>query len=189
MSSEIVSDKDLVIRRMRDHDDDYSLMAGWRNRPHVRRRWDPDLPETTTESIAEEYRPDTVASGPTVACIVELGGRPVGFVQFYRWASYADEAREVKIPFDDHTFGLDIFIGEEDMVGRGLGTWIVTLLSDHLIAALGASAVSLTTDLDNHGAIRCYEKAGFKKVAKVLDLDTYRGERQWGWLMTKENKH
>jgi aminoglycoside 6'-N-acetyltransferase len=185
----LAGDRDLVIRRMRDETDDYKLMVEWRNRPHVRRRWDPDLPTSTLESIREEYRPDTVPGAASTACIVELNERPVGFIQFYRWASYADEASEVGIPFDDRSYGLDVFIGEEDLVGVGIGTRVVTLLSDYLVQEQNASSVSLTTDLDNHIAIRCYEKSGFRKVKQVLDLDTYQGERVWAWLMVKKDKH
>lgn len=79
----------------------------------------------------------------------------------------------------------DVFIGDRSQIGRGLGTRVVSLLCDFLIDELGASAVSLTTALDNHVAQRCYEKAGFTKVKQVLDTDTYKGERILSWLMEK----
>ncbi len=182
----LVRDGDLVIRRMRDEADDYNRMVEWTNRPHVRRRWDPDLPTSTLEFIKDEYQPDTVPGAPGTACIIELGDRPVGFIQFYRWSSYAGEAKEVGIPFDERTYGLDVFLGEKDLVDVGVGTRVVTLLSDYLVEKHGASSVALTTDLDNHAAIRCYEKSGFKKVKQVLDLDTYQGERVRAWLMIKQ---
>ncbi len=184
----IAADGNLVIRRMRDAADDYNLMVEWRNRPHVRRRWDPDLPTSTLSSIREEYQPDTVPGAAGTACIIELGDRPVGFIQFYRWASYADEAKEVGIPFDERSYGLDVFIGERNLVGGGLGTRVVTLLSDYLIEEHAASSIALTTDLDNYAAIRCYERSGFKKVKQVLDLDTYQGERLRAWMMIKGGK-
>ena len=182
----VIDDGDLVVRRMRDADDDYDLLVVWRNRPHVRRRWDPDLPALTLASAKKEYRADTTPDALTFACIIELDGAPIGFIQFYKWASYAKEATEVGIPFDDATYSLDVFIGDPNLIGKGVGTRVVTLMSDYLIDELGASAVSLTTDLDNHAAQRCYEKAGFKKIKEVLDTDTYQGERVRCWLMVKE---
>ena len=182
----IVGHGDLVIRRMKDEDSEYELMVEWRNRPHVRRRWDPDHPPMTVASARDEYQPDTVPGAPGTACIVELDQRPLGFIQFYRWKSFADEAKEVGIPFDDHTYGLDIFIGEPDLVDQGTGTRIVTMLSDHLINEFHASSVALTVDKDNERAIRCYEKSGFVKTKEVLDTDTYQGERVRSWLMVKE---
>ncbi|MDQ3767666.1 MAG: acetyltransferase, partial [Actinomycetota bacterium] len=109
---------DLVVRRMLDSKPDYKLMVGWRNQPHVRYWWDPDKAPLTLEEAIREYRPDTYSNAPTAACIVELGGRPIGFMQFYRLSSYAEEAAEVGVPFDERTWGIDIFIGESDEVGH-----------------------------------------------------------------------
>lgn len=182
----IVSEDDLVIRRMRDEDADYDLWAGWRNQPHVLRYWDPDLPPSTRESVREEYGPDLLPDSVSTPCIVELGGAPIGFIQFHRWSDYAEGANEVGIPFDDRTYSLDVFIGDPAQVGRGVGTRLVTVLSDYLLRELGASEVSLTTDLDNLAAQRCYEKAGFRKIKEVLDTDTYQGQRVMCWLMAKD---
>ena len=185
-SNVIVADGDLVVRRLRDDDGDYQLMGGWRNLPHVRRWWDPDLPPATLDSIKEEYRPDMLPGAASTACMIELGGVAVGFIQFYRWVFYASGADEVGIPFDDLSYGLDIFIGDPDQIDRGVGTTVVTLVSDYLLNELDASEVSLTTDVENHRAQRAYEKAGFKKIKQVLDTDTYKGERVTSWLMVKQ---
>lgn len=185
-SNVVVAGDGIVIRRMNDDVSDYNRMVEWRNLPHVRRWWDPDLPSLTLEAAKEEYRPDTVPGASSTACIIELQGSPVGFIQFYRWDSYAKEAMEVGIPFDDLSYGIDIFIGDSSQIGRGLGTRVVGLMSDYLIEEFNASSVALTTDLENHVAQRCYEKAGFKKVKEVLDTDTYKGERVRSWVMVKE---
>lgn len=76
----IVSDADVVIRRMRGDDSEYIQMAHWRNLPHVRRWWDHDLPLGTLESVKQEYQPDTGPDAISVACFIELGGKPIGFV-------------------------------------------------------------------------------------------------------------
>ncbi len=182
----IVQDADLVIRRMRDDNADYQLIVRWRNMPHVRRWWDPDRPTTTIDSAIDEYRADARGTTPSTVCIIERSGEPLGLIQFYRWVSYADEAADVGITFDDQTWGLDVFIGEADQIHRGIGTRVVNMLSDYLVEELGASSVALTTDVLNHAAQRCYEKAGFEKVKQVLDTDTYQGERVLSWLMVRE---
>ncbi|MEA2461722.1 MAG: aminoglycoside 6-N-acetyltransferase, partial [Actinomycetota bacterium] len=158
----------MVIRRMRDTEDDYALMIRWRNSPHVRYWWDPDLPPLTLESAREEYLADTLPDPDTTACIVELAGEPVGFMQFYRWSSYADEAEEIGIEFDGATAGVDVFVGEPDLAGQGLGTRMMNLLCGYLETERDASSVVLTTELTNEAAIRCYEKAGFKKAGQIL---------------------
>ena len=184
-SSLNIADGDLVIRRMLDAEPEYRRMVEWRNRPHVRRWWDPDHPPLTIQTAVDEYRPDTRAGAVSTACIVELRGDPIGFMQFYRWSSYSDEARKVGIPFDDNTWGIDVFIGEAEEVGRGIGTRMVDLLCRYLETELQVTSIVLTTELDNHAAIRCYEKAGFAKGPKVLDTDTRDGERVMCWMMTR----
>ncbi len=57
MNDVIATDGDVVIRRMRDNPDDYALIVGWRNRPHVREWWDPDDPPLTVDDAIEELRP------------------------------------------------------------------------------------------------------------------------------------
>ena len=184
----LVAQGDLVIRRMIDGHGDYELMVRWRNSPHVRYWWDPDLPALTLDSARDEYRPDTGPDSPTTACIVELDGAPVGFMQFYRWAAYADEAAEVGIPFDDGVWGVDVFIGETDLVGRGLGTRMMIALCEYLETERDARSIALTTELTNAAAIRCYEKAGFAKIREVRDLDTRDGERTRDWLMIRRRR-
>lgn len=177
---------DLAIRRLRPVDEDLLLLVRWRSAPHVRPWWDPDLPLLDLEGARAEYLPDMEPGSTTTLCVVEHGGEPIGFVQFYRWADEAAAADEVGIPYDDHTWGLDVMIGEGDRVDRGLGSAAVELLCDHLAAERGATAVALTTSVENARAIRAYEKAGFERRARVLDTDTKDGERVPSWLMVRE---
>ena len=55
-----------------------------------------------------------------------------------------------------------IVIGETNRHGQGLGTETARLVLDHAFTALGLSNVMLRVSEFNHGAIRSYEKAGFK---------------------------
>jgi aminoglycoside 6'-N-acetyltransferase len=185
MGEVVVAADDLTIRRMRPADEDLVLLVRWRRAPHVRPWWDPDLPPLDLEGARAEYLPDMDPASTTTLCIVERDGEPIGFLQFYRWADEADDAAEVGIPFDEDTWGLDVMIGEEGLVDRGLGSRAVALLCDHLFSERGASAVALTTSVDNARAIRAYEKAGFERRARVLDVDTKDGERMPSWLMVR----
>ncbi len=87
------------------------------------------------------------------------------------------------VPDPDASYGLDIFIGEPDMVGRGLGSRAVALVADTCSHAEGATSVALLTPVGNDRAHRAYEKAGFRKVRQTLDTDVVDGERRMSWLM------
>jgi aminoglycoside 6'-N-acetyltransferase len=186
LADAVAHDDELVIRRLRDDPADMARMARWLNEPHVKQWWNPDEPPMTAERAAAKYRERAHPSSPTTPCVVELSGRPIGYMQFYRWASWSREAEVMSIPFGEGSYGVDIFIGETDALDDGLGSHAVDLLCRHLFDARDASDVTLTTELANPRAQRAYEKAGFRKVAQVLDLDTRGGKRVTCWLMRRE---
>jgi aminoglycoside 6'-N-acetyltransferase len=89
----------------------------------------------------------------------------------------------VGVPDADGSYGLDIFIGEPDMIDRGVGSRTVALLARHLFEERDATSVALVTPVGNERAHRAYEKAGFHKVKQILDTDVVGGERRMSWLM------
>jgi aminoglycoside 6'-N-acetyltransferase len=185
---ELGRDGDLAIRRMRDDPGDYELFVRWRNEPHVAEWWttDDDPTPTTFDRVVENCGPRAEDGSWVTGCIIAVGDRPIGYVQFYPWSGAADEARETGIPDVGGSYGLDIFIGERDMIDRGVGSRAVTVLARHLFEDGGATAIALLTSVDNVRAQRAYEKAGFRKVKQTLDTDVVDGQRVASWLMVLE---
>jgi aminoglycoside 6'-N-acetyltransferase len=182
---ELARDGELAIRRMRDEPSDCTLVVRWRNEPHVA-EWmttDDDPTPTTPEQVVEKYGPRTEGASWVTSCIISLGDRPVGYVQFYPWDAEAEAAAELGIPVIAGSFGLDIFIGEPDVIDRGVGSRVVALLARHLFEVRDATAIALLTPVGNSRAHRAYEKAGFRKVRQTLDTDVVNGERRMSWLM------
>jgi aminoglycoside 6'-N-acetyltransferase len=66
--------------------------------------------------------------------------------------------------------GLDQFIGEADMLGRGHGSAFVRAFADRLFATRTPRVVT-DPDPANARAIRAYEKAGFRRDRIVDTLD------------------
>jgi aminoglycoside 6'-N-acetyltransferase len=183
----IAREETLVIRRMRDEHDEYALMVRWRNERHVREWWDPDEPPLSIEGAERKYGPRTRADSATTACVIEQDDRPVGYIQFYPWVAEDTTALGIP-PFDDQTWGLDVFVGEPELVGRGIGSRSVDLVCRYLFGSRGASAVALVTSKGNRRALRAYEKAGFEPTASVLDTDTRKGQRVESWLMVRPRR-
>jgi aminoglycoside 6'-N-acetyltransferase len=183
----VIGEADLSIRLMRADDASYRQLLAWRLEPHVRAVWDTDdaQDELSLEGIRGHYGPWADPSQATTGAFIELEDRPIGFIQFYPWAAYADEAREMDIPLDGEPWGLDVFIGDPELVGRGHGSRAVDLLCRYLFETRGATSVALLTDIENLRAQRAYEKAGFEKIAESLDLDTRDGVRVRSWLMIR----
>lgn len=178
-------DGDLRLRPMRDEPAEYARLAAWRNTPHVRQWWDPDDPPLSFEAAVREYGPMVRGETPDRALVVEMGGEPVGFIQFYPWAAYADELERMELELPEGAWSLDVLVGQPGWVSRGVGSRAVRLLCDHLLTAGGATCVAFGVDRDNARARRAYLKAGMTPGGEYLDLGVRGGERVWSVLMTR----
>ena len=74
------------------------------------------------------------------------------------------------------SWGLDIFIGKPGLEGTGVGSRTVRLLSDHLFAAEGATAVALITEASNARAQASYRRAGMRVSGEPFRDTDIRGE-------------
>jgi aminoglycoside 6'-N-acetyltransferase len=129
---------------------DLAMIAEWLAEPHVAKWWG-DV-DTEIASIREHL--DSISVEPL---IVELDGRPIGYIQSY------DPHLEDDHPYQDQPFGtlgIDLSIGIPELVGIGHGSAIVRQFVDELFVE-GALRVIIDPDPANARAIRAYEKAGF----------------------------
>ena len=93
--------------------------------------------------------------------IAELNGRPIGCIQII------DPAKE-----ESHYWGsipqnlraLDIWIGEEEDLGKGYGTAMMHLAIDHCFNNSRVEAILIDPLESNVDAIRFYERIGFHFV-------------------------
>jgi len=146
---------------------DLPLMAAWRARPHVLEWWGPPSAEPDEEKIAD----------PRIEIwIVEFEGRPFAFAQDYAIHGW-----------DPHPFsylpknsrGIDLYIGEPDMIGRGHGTAFVQRYLQRLFD-LGVPAVGTDPNPRNLRARRMFEKAGFHAVSGPVTT-------RWGQAILMES--
>ncbi|WP_353643960.1 GNAT family N-acetyltransferase [Mesorhizobium sp. WSM2239] len=130
---------------------DLPMIAGWLAEPHVAEWWD----DPDEEIVAIREHIDSISVEPL---IIELDGRPIGYLQSY------DPHLEDDHPYRDQPFGtlgIDLSIGDSDLVGIGHGSAIVRQFVEELFAE-GTPRVIIDPDPANLRAIRAYEKAGFK---------------------------
>jgi len=143
---------------------DLLLMVRWLNTPHVREWWQHD-PRTLEEAVAK-YAPLIQGREPTAGYIILHGERPVGYIQAYRIADWPEYARDIAV--EEGAAGVDLFIGEEECVHRGLGALILrAFLREVVFAMPGVTCCIIGPAASNTGAIRAYEKAGFRHLKTV----------------------
>lgn len=127
-----------------------SLVAIWLHRPQVARWWgDPEL----ALGAIRQHPIDQEA-------LIYVDDRPVGFVC---WQIPPREelaaAGLTDLPSD--LVDVDIFIGEPEVLGQGVGPAALSQLLARLQAE-GVKVVGLATSVANSRALKAYEKAGFR---------------------------
>jgi aminoglycoside 6'-N-acetyltransferase len=130
--------------------------------------WWPDEP--TVEAIEASYGPVVDGVDPTEAFIVELDGRPVGFVQRYLLDDYPDWCAALGI---EGAAGIDYLIGAAELTGVGLGPVIVDSFSVLSFERYGSvDRLAVAVQQANHRSWRALEKAGYRRVfAGMIDSE------------------
>jgi len=152
-------------------EDDLPLLAEWVSRPHVARWW---YAPVGLEAIRAEYLPCIQGSEPTQVRVVEIGGQPAGFAQWYRWADNPEHA--AKLGADPDEAGFDYLLADPAYCGQGLGTQLVAELIQQVRSTwpeLGGLVVD--PEAQNRPSCRVLEKNGLRlvRVARIEDTDGY----------------
>ncbi|MEH2505042.1 aminoglycoside 6'-N-acetyltransferase [Bradyrhizobium sp. AZCC 1578] len=135
--------------------DDLPLIRQWLARAHVREWWgNPSEQYELVSGDLEEPAMDQF--------IVSAGSNDFAYLQCYDLTAWNSG-------FGKHprgTRGIDLFIGEPDMIGRGHGSALIRAFVEDRLRH-GAPRIVTDPDPANTRAVRAYEKAGFEKVGMV----------------------
>jgi len=139
--------------------DDLPMIKRWLAEPHVSQWWgDPAEQYELVSGDLDEPAMDQY--------IVSADGRDFGYLQCYdltAWNSGFGEQPK-------GTRGIDLFIGEADMIERGHGSAMIRAFVDERLKR-GAPRVVTDPDPENLRALRAYETAGFARVGMVETPD------------------
>jgi aminoglycoside 6'-N-acetyltransferase len=140
-------------------------MYEWLRREHVRRWWDE---HESYEDVARHYLPAIEGRRPVDLYLILLDGRPVGFIQSYLVADHPDFAERVGLGAS--VAGVDLFVGEEELTGKGFGTDVLrAFVRDVVFAEPATTACIADPDVRNTASLRAFEKAGFRRVGEFLE--------------------
>ena len=158
----------------------FPLLLKWINTKHVSRWWKENrhwsLDDITQkyETYCKGYKEIGDSTKPIHAFIIELQSQPLGFIQYYNAYDFPRENGPLPPELSKNLAALDLFIGEPDFIGKGLGPIIInTFLNDQVKLMFNACFVD--PDRANQQAIRAYEKAGFQRTSspskgKVIEM-------------------
>ena len=143
---------------------DLPLMRCWLESPHVREWWG----EPNTEL---GYIRDMIEDRDTTRpFIFSVNGEPVGYIQYWFIGHHqnetwiADHPWLAELPSD--AIGVDLTIGEAGLLSRGVGSAVLQLFTERLLAE-GHRTIIIDPDPANGRAVRAYEKAGFRAIPRL----------------------
>ena len=142
---------------------DLPLLATWLARPHVARWW---REPSDLKAVAQRYGPLRDGRDPTEAFIVHFGGRPIGYVQRYLIDEDPEWRESIQRKLGDAGgIGIDYLIGEDDLVGKGVGRQLISRFAEACWDRY-PSAVQITVCLqqDNLASWRALKASGFRRV-------------------------
>jgi aminoglycoside 6'-N-acetyltransferase len=150
---------DITFRRLRHGD--LPLLAGWLQQPHVARWFHPadDWLDEMLEELGSEWLEHWIA---------ELDGVPLGFIQRYDAALAPSGPWSAQAP---GTWGLDLFVGDADMLGRGHGVAMLQAFIDQVCWPDERVQRLLVDPEDgNEAAFATYRRAGFAPTDDDPDI-------------------
>lgn len=138
------------------------MLHEWLQRPHVAEWWSPT---PTFEQVREEFTQLALPGHRDQGYIALDGARQIGYIQSYVVKDCGDGWWEDEQ--DPGARGIDQFIADETMLGRGVGTEMVRAFVALLFGDPTVTRVQTDPDPGNARAIRAYKKAGFQAVRHV----------------------
>jgi RimJ/RimL family protein N-acetyltransferase len=130
--------------------------------------WWGELPSLS--DLETEYGP-SIGGDERHQCHFALrNGVPIGFIQSYVPAEFHEEGWWLDVN-DPSVRGIDQFLADANLLGRGLGTEMVADFVARLFADPTVTLIQTDPDPANARAIRCYEKAGFHAVREIETPD------------------
>ena len=134
---------------------DLPMISNWLQTPEVLRWWG-EADEQYELVSGDLTHPDMDQF------VVSIDGRPFAYIQCYALSTW-NQGFGSQPP---GTRGIDQFIGEPEMIGRGHGSHFIRRFVDELLLS-GTPRVVTDPDPENRRAVRAYEKAGFERDRMV----------------------
>ena len=141
---------------------DLLLIHEWLDRPHIA-EWIHGQGLQNTLNGLKKFISGQPTSG--TYWIAYLEGEPFAFLISAHRNATEPELESVSV-VGNHIVGIDIFIGDVNMTGKGLGT---KLIKDFLLSNFkDATDFLIDPEASNSRAIHVYEKVGFRIVGEFI---------------------
>ncbi|MGH8951131.1 MAG: GNAT family N-acetyltransferase [Acidimicrobiia bacterium] len=145
---------------------DFPMLAEWLAEPHVARWWNHEF---TPEAIERDFGSTVDGEEPGEDHVVLIDGRPIGLIQYSRYADYPEYEEELAavLPVPDDAVSIDYLIGDPALTGRGVGTTMIAAFASHIWQTNpDATCIIVPVSSANAASWRALQRAGFRTVAR-----------------------
>ena len=140
---------------------------------HVKKWWDTDI-NRTPELIEKKYSnyvkgfkrlelATQVIEKPMHAFIIKFDKVDIGYIQYYNKHDFPPEQGYDISELPENCAAIDWYIGELDYIGKGIGPQALNIFLNEFVFKTFEN-VFVDPGTANIGAIRAYEKVGFRKI-------------------------
>jgi aminoglycoside 6'-N-acetyltransferase len=145
---------------------DLSMLQGWLNAPHIQGIY--EKAPVSMEEVEEKYNARILENARVKSFVILHDDKPIGYIQAYRVSDDPRYEKAFALPYD--AAGIDLFIGEKEYVGKGLGSNIIKKFTKEVVFSLFDVEYCIADPgVKNTPSMRAFEKAGFKPVKTIID--------------------
>ncbi len=142
---------------------DIPLMVKWLNDEKVLEFYEES--PSNLDRVINKYGPRIEGKHYVIPCIVEYNNQPIGYIQYYKIQE--NELKKYDYPVNQNIYGIDQFIGEPNLRGKGIGSSMIRMMLDYLHHHKGVSKIVLEVKNNNNRAISSYKKCGFQQIKEL----------------------
>ena len=154
----IIIRKKIIFSKLTDDEKNYKKIYKWCQNKIVYEWF--EQRKLSFEEIKEKYH-NKIISKKQDLFIINYDNKDIGLVQIYKYDGNIINA-----------FEYDLFIGEIDYLGKGVGTIIVNLINEKIFNEYMANSIILRPFKRNIRACNCYKNSGFRIIREYDDVDT-----------------
>lgn len=149
----------------------FSLIHTWFNKPHVQDFY--SLRTWTIEEVSQKLTPYIQGVGDMKCYIIFVNTKPVGYLQCYPVKKHPWDNQNIPDDVVNDSAGLDLFIGEKERTGKGLGCHILNEFLKKYIWPHYRYCLA-DPDIRNEASIRLFKKCGFREYQLIKSIDALR---------------
>ena len=168
----------ILFRKLNDNEGDYLKLYNWCQNKYVYEWFEQRI--LSYDEIVNKYR-NKLKEGKQDLYIITLDNKDIGFVQIYKFDD------DINIGIDD-AYEYDIFIGEEDYIGKGIGKEVIKNINNFIYEKYKTHDIIIRPFKRNIRAVKCYLKCGFKEVLEYQGIDTLGNKEDVAVLLNRFDK-